>query len=437
MRNKLKKTLLNKDQSLPDSNYKTPNKTENGKISEKMSENRIEACIKSVSQREESRSKNHTIWWLVSFCSIIALISVLVSYWIEMNDYKNATRQLVDKQATNSFLRKLESDRVNRGEAYSEPLIKVKTGIFIQSLAFYNSSEVSITGYIWQRYEDGVNDFIKPDQTEIGFILPDQIDSSTGPVPREAYRLRNGKEEVIGWYFEAILKQSFDYFYYPFDHKTVWVRLLPRDFARNIVLVPDFDAYNSTGPKDIFGIEDEIVLGTWERKNTYFNYKLSNYDTNFGISTYIGLDSFPELNYNFVIKRKFKNAFIIHLLPLFLVAALLFGSLLTISADPKKAGKHGFSTSSVLGVCSALFFVVLMAHIQLREQFASTTIVYMEWFYFLMYGLLVAVFINTYLFSAKGARWLKIVHYGDNLVPKIAFWPVMLGGMVLITWFVR
>ncbi|MFT7455606.1 MAG: hypothetical protein ACI892_000750, partial [Marinobacter maritimus] len=28
---------------------------------------------------------------------------------------------------------------------------------------------------------------------------------------------------------------------------------------------------------------DEIVLGTWDRQGTYFNYRLSNDDTNFGI----------------------------------------------------------------------------------------------------------------------------------------------------------
>lgn len=53
---------------------------------------------------------------------------------------------------------------------------------------------------------------------------------------------------------------------------------------------------------DIFGIEENIVLGTWERKNTYFDYKLSNYDTNVGIDNYIGQEGFSELHYNFVVK---------------------------------------------------------------------------------------------------------------------------------------
>jgi len=191
-----------------------------------------------------------------------------------------------------------------------------------------------------------------------------------------------GDGEVIGWYFESTLRQPFQYDGYPFDHKTVWVRMWSNHFEKNVVLVPDFEAYQSTGLDDIFGIEEDIVLGTWERENTFFDYHLSSYGTNFGIQDYVGQAGFPELHYNFVIKRKFKNAFIVHLLPLFLVSALLFGALLTVSGNRELAMRHGFSTSGVIGTSSALFFVVLLAHIQLREQFAGTSVVYMEYFYF-------------------------------------------------------
>jgi hypothetical protein len=95
--------------------------------------------------------------------------------------------------------------------------------------------------------------------------------------------VHTGNNEVIGWYFEAALRQPFNYAYYPFDHKTVWVRLWAKDFSKNIVLLPNFTAYKATGLANIFGIDDEIVLGTWDRQDTYFNYRLSNYDTNFGI----------------------------------------------------------------------------------------------------------------------------------------------------------
>jgi len=133
-------------------------------------------------------------------------------------------------------------------------VIKIKTGIFIQSLQFFNSTEVNLSGYIWQGYQDGVHDAIIPGQSEVGFIFPEQVNSGSDIEPREVYRARNGDKGVIGWYFKATLRQPFDYSRYPFDHKTVWVHMWPKNFSSNIVLVPDYAAYKSTGASDIFGI---------------------------------------------------------------------------------------------------------------------------------------------------------------------------------------
>lgn len=372
-------------------------------------------------------------WWSLSALVSAILVSILISLWVEMNEYEVDPPQLVNEQAVDEYLQQHWETRLKNRHSNAEPTIKIKTGLFIQSLQFFNSSEVNLTGYIWQRYQDGVHDAIKPAKGEIGFILPEQVNSGSDITPREVYRMREGDEEVIGWYFEATLKQPFNYDLYPFDHKTVWVRMWPTEFSRNIVLVPDFGAYTSTGQHDIFGIEENIVLGTWVRKNTYFDYKTTSYDTNFGIADYIGQEGFPELHYNFVVKRKFENAFTVYLLPLFLVAALLFAALLTVSANESLSGKLGFSTSGFIGASSALFFVVMLAHIQLREQFAGASIVYIEYFYILMYALLVAATANTFLFSINATRWGKLILYNDNIIPKVAYWPVVLSALILIT----
>lgn len=372
-------------------------------------------------------------WWWISAAVSAVLIMVLIQLWVQMNQYDVEPTQLVDEQATTDYLNEHWVNRPGGHAAQAEPVVKIKTGIFIQSLQFFNSSEVNLSGYIWQRYQDGVHDAIKPGDSEVGFVLPEQVNSGNDIEPREVYRVRNGDEEVIGWYFEATLRQPFDYSDYPFDHKTVWVRMWPKEFSRNIVLVPDFAAYKSTGVSDIFGIEENIVLGTWERENTYFDYNLSSYDTDFGIAGYIGQEGFPELHYNFVVKRKFENAFIVYLLPLFLVAALLFAALLTVSANDELSNRLGFNTSGFIGASSALFFVVMLAHIQLREQFAGTDIVYIEYFYILMYALLVVATANTYLFSIRSTRWHNVILYNDNIIPKVAYWPVVIGCLIVIT----
>lgn len=386
--------------------------------------------------------------WRLSFILSLSMIIVLVYLWKGMNEHtevfaarpitglsdeKNMliqSEQMVDTNAVKKYF-----NQVWESQSVVDSVIKIKTGIFIQSLNFTNSSEVSVTGYIWQHYEDWQREALALDSGEVGFILPEQVNTGSDIEPREVYRLRKDSAEVVGWYFEATLRQPFNYRDYPFDHKTVWVRMWPKNFLENVVLVPDFEAYDSTGLTDVFGIEKSIVLGTWDRMNTYFDYRLSSYDTNFGMDDDSWQETFPELHYNFVLKRKFENAFVVYLLPLFLVASLLFAALLTVSENAKLSNRLGFNTSGFIGASSALFFVVMLAHIQLRRQFAGASIVYLEYFYILMYAMLVLATANTYLFSIRASRFGNIILYKDNLIPKVAYWPILFGSLIVITLF--
>jgi hypothetical protein len=370
-------------------------------------------------------------WWVLSAIVSAVLIAVLLSLWIQLNEHVIDHPQLIDERSTLAYLQEHWEDPVVAKAGHIEPTQKIKTGIFIQSLKFFNSSEVHMTGYIWQRYRNGLHDDLIPGPGEVGFILPDRVDS--GFEPQEIYRISLAQEEAIGWYFEATVRQPFDYKTYPFDHKTVWVRMWHKQFSRNIVLVPDFEAYEATGVDDIFGIEEKIVLDAWARENTFFDYQLANYSTDFGITNFVGQHGFPELHYNFVIKRKFENAFIVYLLPLFLVATLLHAALLTITGKAELVDRLGFDVTGFIGAVSALFFVVMLAHIQLREQFAGAGIVYIERFYILMYLLLVLATANTYLFSLKPRPAYKFILYGDNILVKVGYWPVVLGCLILIT----
>jgi hypothetical protein len=214
--------------------------------------------------------------------------------------------------------------------------------------------------------------------------------------------------------------------------------LWPRDFVANTVLTPDLGAYpcpgaSCTQPGDTFGVEETIVLGDWDREDTYFDYFLSSYNTNFGIDGYVGQTGFPELRYNMLIKRRVGNAFIVNLVPLFVVAMLAFASLMTATTDRERGSTFGFSTAGSIGTLSALFFVVLLAHIQLRQQFAGSGVVYLEWFYFVMYVVLLGVAVTTYLVAAPSSAGLRLVAYRDNLIPKVTYWPALIGAMVAIT----
>lgn len=374
-------------------------------------------------------------WWLLSSFVSTILIMVLIYLWIQMNNHEIKQPQLINADAVTKFI---DENWLSRSDTTTlnkdSPPYFIKTGIYIQSLNFNNSTDVNLTGYIWQKYPIHFPKEIIPQDNEVGFILPEQVNS--GFEPQEVYRIEENDTLLIGWYFEATLRQPFKYLSYPFDHKTVWVKMWPKDFSENIILLPDFNAYKSTGLTDIFGIDENIVLGTWQRKNTFFNYQLSNYESNFGISDYIGQQGFPELRYNFVVKRKFENAFIVYLLPLFLVATLLFAAMLTVSDLPGISARFGFNTSGFISASSALFFVVMLAHIQLRKQFSGSGIVYIEYFYILMYLVLVITTANTYLFSIRTTWGKNIILYNDNIIPKILYWPVLMSCLIIITLFV-
>jgi len=371
---------------------------------------------------------NTKFLWAISFLVSLTFTVLLIFIWIEQSKIQH----LPENQLTNhaeevqAFLEKEWESGQN--DFLGEETIHIPTGFFIQSLQFVTASDVNLTGYIWQRLPKGFSE----EEIEPGFILPEQVNSSGGTVEKMREKILDTGEKVILWYFEADLRQKFHYKDYPFDDKTVWVRLWSRNFGRNVILVPDFQSYKATGPADIFGIEKEIVLSNWEMENVYYDYQMSSYDNTFGHGAYKTQRVFPNLYYNIVIKRNFRNAFIVNLIPLFVVAMLLFAALMTVTADEKKAGILGFSTSGVLGTTSALFFVVMLAHIQLRESFSSG-VVYLEYFYFMMYVVILVVSVNTYLFSTRQTDHFSVIGYRDNLVPKLLFWPAILGTMLAIT----
>ena len=257
---------------------------------------------------------------------------------------------------------------------------------------------------------------------------------SSDTLIREAYRRPDGDGQVIGWYFDATLRQPFDYSRYPLDRHEVWLRMWHADFDRNIVLIPDLGGYDSTREGETFGVDREIVPGGWAINETLFEYKVGGYDTDFGIANYVGQRDFPELYFTVVVSRGFVNAFVINLVSLMVVAGLLFSVLMMTTADPERVAAFGFTTAAVIGTASALFFVVLLAHIQLRQQFTGGGVVYLEQFYFTIYFAILAVTINEYVFTTGGSgRAYALVRYRDNLVAKAAFWPSILVVLTLIT----
>ncbi len=308
------------------------------------------------------------------------------------------------------------------------PPVYIPTGVFLQSLDFSSPYNVHMTGYVWQKFEDGVHD-----EVERGFILPEAVALDV----EEAYRRRDGSVETVGWYFEGELRQSFDYSLYPFDHGEAWLRLWPKEFDKNVIPVPDLEAYPLINPHFKPGLDPGVVLPGWTLTETFFAYRAASYTTDFGIAGYAGRESFPELYFNAALRRNFLDSFIAHMIPLIVVAFMLFAILMTVTQDERRVSLTGFNVFGVLTATSALFFVALVAHIQLREAIRAGELMYLEYFYFAIYLTILFGSIHSLAFCSEHVRW-RWLRYRNSLLLKTAFWPLLLAaclGVTLITFY--
>jgi hypothetical protein len=132
-----------------------------------------------------------------------------------------------------------------------------------------------------------------------------------------------------------------------------------------------------------------------------------------------------------LIRRSIRNAFVSSFVPLAVIVGLAFAILLTITTDERRGRRFRFSPLQVFVAIGALFFALLLAHQQLREQFEN--VVYFDWFYFLAYLVLLGVAVNAVLVATPKLSQRLFFRFGDNLIPQLLYWPTLLGAAVLLT----
>jgi hypothetical protein len=302
-----------------------------------------------------------------------------------------------------------------------QPVEQVKTGIFIRTVRFGTANDVSVTGQIWQRYATEYKDFTP------GFMLPN---AETLEV-KEAYRLDQGDNQVVGWDFKATLREKFEgSIKYPFDRAMVRIRIAPRGFYKNLVLVPDLESYQLLVPASLPGTDKALVLPGWNLASTYFVYSPMEMGTTFGVPMSLEQEKGQEFGFTMVAQRQFLDPFISSVLPIIVVASLLFGLLLIGSKQSHKITATGFKATDIVRAGVALLFPVLLAQVNLRSKIGSSNIIYIEYFYFVLYTAILGVAANALLFTLKGHG---ISQYRDNIVPKLLFWPSLLGACFGVT----
>ncbi len=313
----------------------------------------------------------------------------------------------------------------------------IPTGFFVQTIEFQGANNLLVNGYIWQKFtaegvempEDEPNIFFpESESAEYNFIQQDSITKM--------------------WEFTVVLRQPFNYEAYPFDSEDIWLRVRSKGFDNHIYLVPDLSSYNDTSADTKPGVDSDLILGDWKCMSSYYSYRIVKYNSNFGFNpSNVNLDLLklihdqkrsvterwePELFFNLSVQRDFMSPFIGEVVPIVVVAFLVFAILMTQSRNPEKMELTGFNSSSVLGYCASLYFVLIVSHVYTREKLASGHIVYIEYFYFVMYFILLWISLMSLLFISDDKR-LEIWNRNDGFLMKVLYWPVFFGIMFIVT----
>jgi len=311
---------------------------------------------------------------------------------------------ILDKHGLVDYLTSYKEDITGKTK---EIVKEVPTGVYLQTIKFKDSHSTDITGYVWQNYPLDWTD-------GRGIIFPDAEKSII--VLDDSTTIFNENGDVVNlfrWRFEVSIREPFNYIHYPLDRNDLWLRLWHKNFDKDIILVPDFSSYSLINPAFTPGLDAEIDLPGWIIEGSFFSFKEKEYNSSFGKEIYDIKHFFPELHFNIMLHRDFRDPLICKVIPLLVLLFMLY-SILFI-------GGHTDGLNVVIG-CSGLFFVAIFEHIHLRQSLNASGIIFLEYLYFITYLLLLLV---TYC-AMRNDIIIKVGSKGVSIIniAKLCFWPL-------------
>jgi hypothetical protein len=370
------------------------------------------------------------LWVLSLVFSVCCIFVYGFALWLAMHQPAVEGPELL-RITNRNVLNKFMSDQRHRTLAQREEVpLFVPAGIYVQSIAFENASDVGITGYVWQRYTDRIHDHVVR-----GFEMAESESFNR----QEPHTMRSGNVELVRWSFKATLPQQLDYSRYPIGRQNVSIRLWHKQFTENIILIPDLGSYTLLNPAANPGMLKGLTLGGWNIKGSFFDYRFEKYQTSFGLTDSAGLTDFPELYFNITIEKAITGPMISNILPL-VVIFILLSTILYLSSRLE-------AQVTVITACASFFLIVVFSHIGLRQSLATDTIVYLEYFYFTTYVMILYVTLNYIFWTSAEAEiaqssdtdapqispFSRFVHYRNNLIPKLLFWPASQLALLVLT----
>jgi hypothetical protein len=352
---------------------------------------------------------------------LLAGICVMWALTIRYPDRNNeGSIHILDSSALQKFLH-------DNTPAGMPPTVQVPTGVIVRTVRFISANDVKITGTAWQQIPAEHRADVSP-----GLLMPDAESLTL----RDAATEHRPDSDVASWTFEATLRESSSWSQkYPFDRALLRVRVTPKPSVTPVVLVPDLGAYPLLMPSAMPGVDGSIILPGWMLDHSYFSYVaqgLGTTDAAPGGLTGRLRDARAsyDLAFNMVTQREFLDPFVSSVLPIIVIVSLLFGLLIVGSKKTERVAATGFKVTDILKAAVSLLFPALVAQVNLRSKVGASDIIYIEYFYFILYVAILAVAANALTFTLSGSGVSQV---RDNLIPKLLFWPVVLGACLAVT----
>ncbi len=356
------------------------------------------------------------LMWGISFIWQQALDAPVLS---QRGDQQRVTMD--DPAVLSQFLEEMDSTRAARHEANAQ---NIPLGLELQQMAFDGPQTVTFSGIAWLK-----TDTNRSAQPNIYF--PDQAPQHEIAELEPQYQRPFQGQRVQGYRFRIALQENLNYTAYPLDRHTLRVRFWAQSPVEPLRFVPDLSAYNRLNPTALPGLSDAVYLKGWSLIGAFYDYAESPRNSTYGVRDVFDNDTRFDLGYNVVIKRKFVGPFIQNLIPLLAIALLMFSLIVTATDDEHNLSRIGFSGVGVLELGAAFFFVMILAHLDLRRSLGVEEIIYMDYFYFVMYFQILLYSANSILFTHTDR--FPVIEYKQNLLPKVLYFPVLLITLLAIT----
>ncbi|WP_378739635.1 hypothetical protein [Nocardia brasiliensis] len=296
---------------------------------------------------------------------------------------------------------------------------RLSTGVLLSSLQFINAHNVKATGHIWQHIPPGF-----PAEIEPGVLL---LEAEDPHCLKKVFEYPLGENQVLVWSFSTIIRQQFNYENYPLDHQDIWLRMRPVDMTNLVQLVPAFDSFPPWRAHALNGLDPGLVFGDWRPDYTVFSLNRQDYS----MLSHPGLANTDELYFNVGVSRGLLGPLIGRIVPVILLAVLMFLSLFVITTDPDRRPISGFTAFAIITFSVSTVLVVAVNDNAARQEIGSAGIAYIEYWYFTLYLMTLLVALNaTMLLSGVFG---KLIAWRDNLLPKLLFWPLFTGIMCAAT----